>query len=68
MNKKQKEAVHNIAKHVVEKQKIAITGFTEYMSDYIFNNNYSFNELDIAYEIAKKKLRAEIQELYDKVN
>ena len=50
------------------KMQIAINGFVQHISDYIFNNNYSFKELDKAYEKAKKKLRAEIQELYDKVN
>ena len=51
-----------------EKLKVATNELSQHLSDYIFNYNYSFAELDIAYERAKEKLRAEIQELYNKVN
>lgn len=47
--------------------KIAVNGFSEYISDYIFNNNYNFKELDVAYEKAKQKLRKEIKQLYNQV-
>ena len=68
LNKEQKETINKIAKNLIKKQKVAINGFSEYMSDYIFNSNYSFKELDVAYELAKLKLRKERQELYNKVN